>query len=104
MCCNQGQGKYEVYMDGELVVSGGEFDAMESHFFGNCSDGPQTSKPTGEPTTNATPRPTASSSPAPAPASFDALVGTPACNALQSICSTVDTGLLDKKAAWGETN
>jgi len=50
MCCNQGQGKYEVFVDfmGN-VASGGEFGAMESHFFGDCSDGPQTSKPTGEP-------------------------------------------------------
>ena len=51
MCCDQGQGKYEVFMDfmgDSPVASGGEFDANESHFFGDCSDGPQTSKPTGE--------------------------------------------------------
>lgn len=115
MCCSQGQGKYEVFMDGLLVASGDDFGAMESHFFGSCTDGPQTSKPTGEPTTNVitprpsaavTPRPSASSSPVrtPMPASFDALVGTPACNDIQSICSTDGTGLLDKKQVWGELN
>lgn len=98
LCCNHGQGKYEVFMDGLLVADGDDFGAMESHFFGSCGDGPQTPKPTGEPTTNATPRPSS------APASFDALVGTPACNGIQSICSTVGTSLLDKKEVWGELN
>ncbi|EJK61965.1 hypothetical protein THAOC_17453 [Thalassiosira oceanica] len=107
VCCNHGQGKYEVFMDGLLVADGDDFDAMESHFFGNCGDGPQTQKPTGEPTTNATPRPsnaTPRPSSSPVPASFDALVGTPACNDIQSICSTAGTSLLDKKEVWGELN
>lgn len=42
--------------------------------------------------------------PSDAPASFDDSVGTPACDNIQSICSTVGTNLLDAKSGLGEQN
>lgn len=96
MCCNQGQGKYEVFMDfmgDSPVASGGDFDASESHFFGDCSDGPQTSKPTGEP----------ASSPLDATTASDAI--------MVAVESQVDCSLIGKEICqvttgcyWGQPN
>jgi len=38
ICCDYGEGKYEVTYDGEVVASGGEFDDFESETFGRSCD------------------------------------------------------------------
>jgi len=71
VCCNGGgPGSYEVYVDGELRVSGGEFGASEYKLFGDCSEQNTTSKPTNNvvtthPTANPTSEPTVASTPQP---------------------------------------
>merc|ERR1712176_60021 len=39
ICCSQGPGKYEVYLDDSLVASGGEFKKIETKSFGECGGG-----------------------------------------------------------------
>merc|ERR1712038_645306 len=47
LCCENGQGSYELYYDNSLIRSGGEFDENESIPFGN---GVYTCSPTFAPT------------------------------------------------------
>lgn len=37
ICCSVGDGSYEMYMDGTLVASGGNFGTSEKKIFGECS-------------------------------------------------------------------
>merc|ERR1711865_892156 len=40
VCCQYGQGSYEITMNGEVQVSGGEFGSQKEEEFGSCDSNP----------------------------------------------------------------
>jgi len=66
ICCGYGEGRYEVKKDGNIVVSGGEFENLESVTFGHCLEHPS-SAPTSAPSSQPSSAP--SSSPSTLPSS-----------------------------------
>ena len=93
ICCDYGNGSYQVTVNDEVVMSGGAFQSSETAVYGECSD----STPTPAPTTIAP-------SPALNVATFDATLGAPRCSSVAGSCTTVGTALLRGKANNVEPN
>ena len=88
ICCEYGEGSYQVSVDGLTVMSGGSFKSSETAVYGECSDGTPTPAPT-----------TIAPTPASNIASFDSALGVPSCNSVGKSCTTVGTDLLRGKAS-----